>query len=231
MNKLIIILVTLLLIWSCSSRRDVPETFAYSILIDKTDTTITSASFGEITEILNPDRNLWNALSVRIRTVEDRDFTPVVVSELPAGNPEEITEDDRKQDFRRFLKPLEKSLAQKRHKNKLTESIIYRPVLNELKMLVRSKAKTKTLFIYSDLLENNPDFSIYTPELPMKNRVILELLKQDSVPNLKGIHVYIIHSPQPGINNRRFRQMVKAYTDILEGRGASVIVSGGGEKQ
>ena len=109
-------------------------------------------------------------------------------------------------------------------------SSIYLPIVRELNQLSQSKSDRRILVVYSDLMENTPEFSFYRKgdfELvknqpdSLQKRFEKELL----ISPLGGIEIYFIYQPKDIKSDGRFQLISEFYRNLLESKGAKVTIS------
>lgn len=111
-----------------------------------------------------------------------------------------------------------------------SHSSIYVPMAHALTELSANDADTRSLVLFSDLMENDSAISFYdrrTLALMRKNPDALKtvLLAQASLPDCSHLTVYFIYQPKDMKEDERFRTVSGFYKTWLEQRGAKVIVA------
>jgi hypothetical protein len=108
-------------------------------------------------------------------------------------------------------------------------SSVYIPIVEALSFLKNTKAETKVLLIYSDLMENGENISLY-------NQASLKNMKENpgsltdfyeskmTLPDLSGISVYLIYRPSNTKEDERFQIVSGFYKKMFENKGAKVFI-------
>ena len=109
-------------------------------------------------------------------------------------------------------------------------SAVYFPIAEELNRLSQSKATTKEMFIYSDLMENTNEFSFY-------DKITFELLKdkpdkiknyfesQITLSNLNGIKIFLIYQPTNTKQDEDYKVVSNFYENLFQSKGAKVEIT------
>jgi len=99
-------------------------------------------------------------------------------------------------------------------------SNIYVPLVDHLTKIAQQSAGTNIVLLYSDLLENSDTYRIYDDRAYQKLRndpasIVATFSARRQIPELNGIHLYIIHYPKSEKENRMFSAMVDFYRNHL----------------
>lgn len=138
----------------------------------------------------------------------------------------------RENNIRRFCTSVTKSFEEYDSafdaKGAQTNSECYSSICDQLTWLASLKAERKYLFIYSNLCENNSEYSCFTQkgfETLTKNptKVWETISKQKALPaNLAGCEVVFIFTPSTQMEELLFMAFYELYHDELTKRGARV---------
>ena len=109
-------------------------------------------------------------------------------------------------------------------------SSIYTPLADGLNKLSESKAKKRILLIYSDLMENTGDISFYNENTLRRIKsgdggIRKYLEDKTPISDLKGVTAYLIYQPADPEEDRLYRIVSGFYKDILEQKGARVVIT------
>lgn len=110
------------------------------------------------------------------------------------------------------------------------QSSVYRPIAEALIELSQSKSEKKVLIIYSDLMENAPDFSFNDEKLFIQlsanpDSIMNALSKRNELPALDGIEIKIVYQPLNPSKDAEFLIVSGFYRMMLESKGARVNIS------
>lgn len=208
----------------------IPTHVQESVLIDKTDSLGAPPDANEIVALLHPEGNKWQNIKLRVQTISNVRYNPIVTVELPSVIPLFTNPIERGNDVSVFIHTIQSQIDSI---NSLPvgfhSSSIYRTVMEEINTLATFEGKQKTVLIYSDLLEHSALCNMYTThnQAVLKNNPQqIEAIFENTVKpgNLKGIQVYFVFRPRTEKENDSFARMVEVYTHILERAGATVSV-------
>lgn len=106
-----------------------------------------------------------------------------------------------------------------------SHSSIYIPVAKELTILSVSTADTKILVVYSDLMENTPQLSLYDKNTHFNSVEIKKLFNESfPLPDLKGIEVYLVYQPRSPESDNTYKLISQVYNELLTDKGANVYI-------
>lgn len=112
----------------------------------------------------------------------------------------------------------------------LEYSQCYATIADELERIMAIPYSRRALLVYSDLMENNPEFNFYNPATQRliaahPDSIAQALRKKRPIPDdLRGVRVYFLFRPKNARQDRLFQSIVKVYESLLEIRGARIIV-------
>ena len=203
-----------------------------SVLRDLTDKHLSQPNANELISIygLLGERK-WNGGAFRFSNVTDVSYNQIKEVSLEPANELFANEFTREKQVGRFKDSIAKIVADAGGDSVGKEySSIYLPIANELIHLAESTASRKILVIYSDLMENDIDISLYAKDQLQLFETNSEILKerfekQKLLPSLTGIEVYIIFQPKDKEDDREFQIVSGFYKKMLEEKGAKVIIS------
>jgi hypothetical protein len=229
MKTSILCIFLILLVTACG--RELNPLLEMVVLKDSTDD-IEPLSYEDVRQFLDYSNAelLWYAVSIRQRELSNIRHGHISECSLVPGQPNKMTEQQRKLQVKGFLKDTETMLKQKSLGTAKEQSYLYYGIASELNELSKSNAIHKVAIIASDLLENTPVFSIYRPLdrqlLLQKPDSVIELFQQElPLQDLSGITVHIVYQATPS-DHELFTAMSKLYVSMLRGKGAKVQVAG-----
>jgi len=173
--------------------------------------------------------NKWNGALIRYSTLSDISYNTITEIKLPAENKWLSNEIERDRSIKTFKEKLAKTISAKDSIGK-NHSFLYVPIARELNRLSKSKSQKKIVVIYSDLMENDPDFSFYDKQLFSSIESNADSFKghfesQEPLSALFGIEIYIIYRSSDVGKDREFRFVSEFYKKMLQGKGATVHIS------
>ena len=211
---------------------DAPITIEINVLRDVTEEMIAQPNATEIFGLYNlSGDNKWNGAEFNFSNVTDVSYNASSVEKIDAANEWLSNEIERNKEIRKFQDSVSEIIT-----NGLKDTIgrnhssIYLTVAHQLIHLSESKAQKKILVIYSDLMENELNFSFYNQKefsLLQSNSDSLKKVfeKWQSLPSLNGIEVYLIYQPANAESDAQYKLASDFYRKILEEKGATVHVS------
>jgi hypothetical protein len=228
--------IIVLLLLSCAgaliyASSQSPATTEIAVLRDITDKHLSQPDATEILKLYDLTNNKWNGDVFYFSNVSDVSYNKNSEAKLAAQNKWLSNEFERDKEIQKFKSDVSTiiSSAEKETIGK-NNSSVYLPIARELLRLSQSKSEKRILIIYSDLMENDPDVSLY-------NKREFELLKSNPdkvkqlfnswqpLPALSGIEVYIVYHPANTNTDKEFNTVSAFYKSILESKGAKVYIS------
>jgi len=202
------------------------------VLRDVTDTFGAQPEVGEILELF--DRSAagrWNGAHLLASTVTDVSYNRVAEVKLNPASKWLSNELQRGKDVVQFEADVVKIIelvsgdtAGRSH------SSVYRAVALQLVRLNKDPAARRVLVVYSDLMENSADLSMYDAATfqalqtdPGSVAALLE--QQEPLPSLEGIDVHLVHQPTDAVTDKQYRVVSGFYRQLLESKGATVHIS------
>jgi hypothetical protein len=210
---------------------DEPGTTSISLLVDVTDTTIKSPDISEIIAWSGyqemKSSTMWNGVTVRVSSLSDVDLNQTKEIRLPAQNPWLSNEFERAKEITKFKSQATDLINDLSWKVGRNQSSVIRPLSQELTRLSKETAEQRVLFVYSDLMENTGEISLYKPK---DLKAFMSEGKSDDLFNrylgentdLHGIRVYFIYQPINTNDNAIYMQVSEVFMDQLKSRGAEV---------
>lgn len=99
----------------------------------------------------------------------------------------------------------------------------------ELQHLASDTSQQKVLVVFGNLMEKSELLNAYQT-LPLQNDLIAILEQSKYFPEkLDSITVFFVFQPKDRIEDKRYMRLVTAYQEMLEKRGAKVIVQANGD--
>lgn len=172
----------------------------------------------------------FNGAILHSTVLTDVSYNQTLHAKLDPASEWLTNEFDRQRDIQRFnakavgiLTESQKDTTGKRH------SAVYAPIARELNRLSKSKSEKRVLIVYSDLMENEADLSLYRQRefrLIQSDPDSLENIFEREVrlSRLDGIVVHLIHQPANAEADRAFRIVSEFYAKMLEAKGARVFI-------
>lgn len=229
MTTIIILTVVIILVYIANKPQSSTD---LSVLRDITDSLISQPETREIMSRYNLTSNdKWNGVEFRFKNVSDVSYNPTSEVSLEEAHPLFSNEFTRDKQVKWFKDSVASIITQAGNdKIGKEHSLIYLPIANELIRLTKSDASKRILVIYSDLMENDLDLSLYAPNqlnLVKENGVPLKeaFEKQMTLPSLKGIDVYFIYQPTDAESNKDFGIISNFYCTMLQEKEAHVHIS------
>jgi hypothetical protein len=201
-----------------------------SVFRDITDKHLAQPKADEILSLLDfsGDRK-WNGAAFRFSDLTDVSFNRVSEASIENANQWLSNEIERDKEIQKFKDDVSKTISTNEPIGK-EHSSVYFPIASELTYLSQSRADRKILLVYSDLMENDLDISLYSKqELELLNTNLDSLKgifeKRKALSSLQGIEVYFIYQPNNAVEDKDYRLVSDFYRSLLESKGAIVHIS------
>ncbi len=208
-----------------------PTTTEISVLRDETDKQLAEPSADAIFKRYGLfDNGEWRGGHFRYSSITDVSFNKTVEATVIPENFWMMNIIERGRDVERFRNIIFQTItASKQEAQTKSHSSVYIPIAKELNRLSQSKADTKVLVVYSDLMENEATLSFYNPkefELLISNPDSVRKIFEGWQPlnSLSGIEVHLIYQPADPKADSEFRTVSEFYGKILESKGAKVMI-------
>lgn len=205
-------------------------TIEISVLRDVTDSELAKPDINDLYTLYELDRDKWNGCKFRFSNLSDVSLNYTSEIELLPEQALFSNEIERGAKLDTFRSGLE-SMLSKASEDSIgrTHSAVYEPIASELEQLSMSKSEKRIMVVYSDLLENNREFSVYRNQNPRNEKpdadaVSREFKIQHLLPSLTGIAVYFIFQPANESEDEAFHFMSGIYQKLLEEKGATVFI-------
>lgn len=204
-------------------------TSAY-LFVDITDPDTGRLRASSIIGTATNGRNINDAITVHVETLSPYHHNTVQEFKLPKeslllGNPT-----IRKRSVQALTKQLDTTLLKMyAEQNSKEQSNIFEPILTAANELSTSNTSRKVIIVSSDLQENTPLFSYFkkADSILLKtnpDEVERILLNGTPVKDLKGVTIYLIHTPRSLHDDDLFNQFAKLYKRFYEKHHAVVII-------
>jgi len=230
--KIIVAIGLCLLLAGCNYRTksSINTGALQTVIIDITDALVVPDEPAFYNSI---DSNIWEPLTVNITCITENDVNKVSTLSLPAENYLFGNRSIREARIMKFKKDvhleIEKLIA--KGQNGQQHSIIYRTVAKQMNWLSQQKGNHKSVYLYSDLLENDDlnGFNFYSPvcfKLLQTNPALVQKSLEQScrLNNLKGVELYLIFTPKTYTENFRYIILARFFKRVFESHGASVFI-------
>lgn len=226
--NIILILLACVIVFFTACKLNMPSTTTELIVMrDVTENQLAVLSAEEI-YLLTHLTDKWNGATVVFTDLTDVSLNNVKEINIAPANNWLSNEPERDREVAKFKTQLFLLVSSFQQDTVgRSHSSIYLPIARELNKLSKSNADKKILVIYSDLMENEPDFSFYSKEK-------FQLLKTnpDSVENifsheqplnsLSGIEVHFVFQPKDAFADAQYKLVFAFYKNMLEKHGATV---------
>lgn len=204
----------------------------YSVMIDRTDSMKAIPDKRSLITDIRIDKDIWNSVNFSFGYFSDVSLEPHLrLSLAQAPNRLAASEFTRKREVETFKATLpsllDSVLSDTAGK---PNSSIYLPIAEELTRLSKTTADRKVLVIYSDLMENAPDLSFYSPNIfalfrTNPDKVKAMLFAKTKLPNLTGIEIILIYHPKNAQDDAVFRTVSNFFSTMFSQAGATVTIS------
>lgn len=200
------------------------------LFVDITDPDTGRLSASSIIGTATNGQSINDALTLHVETLSPYHHNMVQEFKLPKeslllGNPT-----IRKRSVQKLTKQLDTVLLKMyAEQDSKEQSNIFEPILTAANELSTSNTSKKIIIVSSDLQENTPAFSYLKKSDSMllktnPNEVERILLNGIPVKDLKGVTIYLIHTPRSLHDDDLFNQFAKLYKRFYEKHHAVVII-------
>lgn len=208
-----------------------PTTTDIDVLRDITDSAIAQPDPKGILSMYNlSGNNMWNGGIFSYSDVSDVSYNKTTQVKIEAVNQWLSNELSRNKEVKDFDDSITNVIlnAQKDSIGK-THSSIYIPLASELNLLSQSKSQRRILIVYSDLMENDLDVSLYAKkefQLLSSNPDSLKKLfeRWQLLSSLTGIEIFLVYQPANAVSDQQYRVVSQFYKNMLEAKGAEVTI-------
>jgi len=209
--------------------KKIPPTSQISVLRDITDKHLAQPKADEILSLFSLSGDAkWNGAVFRFSNLSDISYNPSSEVSVDAQSQWLSNELARDKAIQKFRDSVSAVLASAQNDSVGKEhSSIYLPVANELNRLSQSTAQKRILLVYSDLMDNDVDVSLYAKDQFRLLELHPDSLRQTfeqrmPLQRLNGIEVYFIYQPIDAEQDKEFRIVSGFYKSLLESKGATV---------
>ncbi|MEO5644466.1 MAG: hypothetical protein ABIQ40_02080 [Bacteroidia bacterium] len=225
-------LVAMLVLLGCATADGQRKHIEYAVMIDLTDSIKVVPDENSVVSDLGIDGNIWSSVNFSLGNFTDVSYTPRAhLSLAKAPGRLSASEFTRKREVVAFKATLTTLLDSARSDTSgKPNSSLYLPIVEELTRLSNSTADRKVLVIFSDLMENSPDVSFYSPNTlallrTNPDKVKAMLFAKAKLPNLKGIEIKLIYQPKNAKDDAVFRTVSQFFSSMFTEAGATVTIS------
>ncbi|HKR07327.1 MAG TPA: hypothetical protein VJY62_22020 [Bacteroidia bacterium] len=230
--KTALVFICLLVIGAliCVFTYQTPSTTEITVFRDVTDKYLSRPEATEILSLYNfSSEYKWNGGIFRYSTLSDISYNSISEITINAENKWLSNEPERDKEIKKFMEKISDITSQEDSIGKMHSSV-YLPLARELKRLSKSDSERRIVIIYSDLMENDPDVSLYEKKefelLTSNPGSLVKLFKsKEPLPSLSGIEIYIVYRPSDVAKDAEFRVVSEFYRKMLERNGARVNIS------
>lgn len=209
-----------------------------SILIDATDS-FTLQPDTTLFSLFNLSENPGLRAKYRIGMISDRLYTEtreLEIADLATTEAQNTTDDvlHRQKCILQFYKRFEEDLhfmqLRSSLESSLPYSLCYQKIEEEIIRLSNDSGGSKTLIVFSDLLEKSEIINCYSPivrnVLQCCPDSVISLFEKYShlPPDLHNLQVYIYHQPMTREEDAIFKKLVNVYSALIENRGGKLSV-------
>lgn len=227
LTQLLIAIFVILFLNSCQTEQGILEKETI-ILIDGTDKLSNISDFENFKKKLLPE-NTINGAKFRCGIINDIEYSGIVETELKPKLTEDETHEEIYGRRNAFIKKCQQGYVnQTKSALEKNYSIIYSIIVKQLNELSQSRAKVKTLYIYSDLYENSDLLNVYNPKQfkdfkKHKSKYIQQFETKYPLQNLSGIEIYFLYKPKDFNDNMKYKELHELYLQILNNKGAKCL--------
>jgi hypothetical protein len=227
-----IMLVIMIVLFSCAVPEGQRKHNEYGAMIDFTDSVKAIPAADAVIADIGIDKNIWYSVNFNLRKFTDVSYTPYAQVSLAKAPPRlEASKFTRQRDVTAFTTKLTAVIDSAREDTSgKPNSSIYLPMVEELTRLSNVTADRKVLVIFSDLMENSPDLSFYSPRMltlirTNPDKVKAMLFAKAKLPNLKGIEIKLIYEPKNAKEDVVFQTVSQFFSSMFTEAGAMVTIS------
>jgi len=238
MKKAMLLLICNLILYSCTSKKDVKNSnVQVSVIVDETDQLKVLPETSALFNLYNFDFEENIAATFRIRSLTDKQLNPVREFHLPDGA--ETEKSNQKEDPYYREKVIQSFYTNIKHAvmqvdsdamkdSSLQYSECFRTLAEELQRFQKDNQWKSVLVVFSDLQENSDFFTCYSKanqiQLCKKPDSIVTLFNNTGLlpKNLKGVEVFFIYKPISRQDDQRFAVMASIFKKLLVDRGCDV---------
>ncbi len=230
----LLVLSTLLLIAGCTQESTTKHHSTEQIwLVDITDPLELFIDTAYVHTQLDIENTLWAAKTITLSTITDYYNNPQKTFTIEEATPLMSNPHIRRAKVNTFIGHIDSAIVALPPSVSSTKnhSLVFTPISKHLQQLSQSRATKRTLYIYSNLMENNPngvsfyDKATYEQLITHPDRVAEQLQQEEQLPDLTGITIYLLYYPDNAEDNGRYHTVATFYTHLLEQYHATVQLS------
>lgn len=227
MKNLIILILVGTLVWLSSCGESPPsQTMAIAVLIDKTDKLELPPEKDKIfgLMLLNPKSmtEVQTGVQIRVSEISSVDFNMAQDISIPSVNYKKTNIKARQKEIKIFYQKLDKAFEENTKSKEYQNSSIYLPIAREAIRLSKLSTDTKTLIIYSDLMEYSDWLNAYKEYRVSDDILVKKFQEQIPLRDLTGLRIILRYIPRDAEDNIRYRKLVSVYTKVFESKGATL---------
>lgn len=232
--KTLLVLSTLLLIAGCTQESTTQHHSTEHIwLVDITDPLELVIDTTYVHTQLDIEHTLWEAKTITLSTITDYYNNPQKTFIIEEATPLMSNTHIRRAKINTFIHGIDSAIVALPPSVSSTKnrSLVFTTIYKHLQHLSQSRATKRTLYIYSNLMENNPsglsfyDKTTYEQLITHPDKVAEQLQQEGQLPDLTGITIYLLYYPNSAEDNERYHTVATFYTHLLEQHHATVHLS------
>jgi len=228
-------IVATILCPSCSQWDMEAKVRYVTVLQDITDEHIAMPKPDRLISELELDADSWLGIEFRYGFVSDVEYNTEYVLALPSENSWTGNEFSRKKKIETFSAELEEILLSLKIGKKMN-SVVFPVVIREVNRLARIEGQNtgkKTLFVFSDLVENASGLHFHKRKWERDDTVKTAKIWHDMESlygveleeDLSGINVHFLYQAKGFGDSKRFSGVSNMYRHFLESHGATVTIA------
>lgn len=169
----------------------------------------------------------WSGIEFRYSHISDVSLNHVTAITLPAQNKWLSNELQRRKLVEEFYAEVGAALSHNTGSVEKNNSSVYISIAQSLNALSSGSSTRKVLIVYSDLMENEKEFSFYDASVLALlssdfNGVKSKLDAEMPLSTLSGIEVYLVYQPLDVDADKQYRIVSGFYKKLLEEKGVVV---------
>ncbi|MCX6232936.1 MAG: hypothetical protein NTZ33_15510 [Bacteroidetes bacterium] len=232
-NIIIITVFGILIIFTaCSKINFKNQSTEISVIIDITDPLTAKPKSTEVISVINQKNNKWSGADFRLLYITNVSYNPMFEAKIESENEWLSNQFQRAEKIKKFYAEINTIISNTSNETiGKDNSAVYFTMAKELNRLSQSsKATTKLLLVYSDLMENTPKMSFYDNDTFDKTKTAPNTIQQyfetqQMLTNLNGIKVYLIFQPENMKQDEDYKVVSGFYKSWLESKGATVEIT------
>ncbi len=200
------------------------------LFVDITDKDSAQVQAHEVMTLATNNFTSKEDITIQTEALSNYHINPVQEFHLPKENFITGNSQRRRRTISKLSKQLDTAIQNMyAEQSAKKQSKIFLPFLHAVNELSETKAKNKIIICASDLVENNKTFTCFDPismKLLKKDPDLIEmvLLQGNTVKNLRGMTIYLVHHPRNERDDELFNVMAHFYKRFYEAYGAKVYI-------